>query len=61
MSTESQQFIEILQAKIKRLEAALADRNERIAGLQRVLDGYRAERRGRMGLNPQPQPEGGQD
>ena len=59
--TESQQFIEILQAKIKRLEAALADRNQKIEGMQRVLDGYRAERRGRMGLNPQPQPEGGQD
>ena len=55
------EFVQILEAKIKRLEAALADRNAKIEGLQRVLDGYRAERRGRMGLNPQPQPGGGED
>ena len=59
--TPMHEFVQILEAKIKRLEAALADRNAKIEGLQRVLDGYRAERRGRMGLNPQPQPGGGED
>ena len=45
--TDQSQFILILEAKIKRLEAALAERNEKIKGMQNVIDRYRAEVRGR--------------
>ena len=45
MSAAENELIAILQAKIKRLESALADRNQKIEGMERVLAQYRRDRR----------------